>query len=88
MTKEEWLSSPKTIEKSRKPYAHFDFRCDITSCASYISDPSKISTHSFYPFIHYEKDMTKYSGKSGPKPEIFAMLLILIAVSFSIIVSS
>ena len=69
MTKEEWLSSPKTIEKSRKPYAHFDFRCDITSCASYISDPSKISTHSFYPFIHYEKDMTKYSGKSGLKPK-------------------
>ena len=69
MIKEEWLSSPKTIEKSRKPYAHFDIRNDISSCANYICDPDKVSTHGFYPFIHYEKDMTKFSGKSGLKPK-------------------
>ncbi len=69
MTKEEWLSSPETIKKSRKPYAHFDYRTDISSCAKYICNPGNVATHGFYPFIHYEKDMTKYSGKSGIKPK-------------------
>ena len=33
----------------------------------YIKDPNNISKHSFYPFIHYKKDMTKYSAQLGKK---------------------
>ncbi len=68
MTTEEWLNLPQTIRKSRKPYAHFDPRTDISSCSNYICNPDNIATHGFYPFIHYEKDMTKYT-KMGVKPK-------------------
>ncbi len=69
MTTEEWINLPKTIEKSKKQYAHFDHRTDISLCYDYIKYPDNIRKHSFYPFIHYKKDMTKYSSISGKKPK-------------------
>ena len=60
MDTELWLSLPQTIEKSKKQYAHFDFRTDLSKCADYVKDPNNIATHSFYPFIHYKKKMIKY----------------------------
>lgn len=62
---EAWRRSEKAIEKSRRYYAHFDYRTDIEKCWDYISDPQRISAHGFYPFIHYVKDMSKYSAKAG-----------------------
>lgn len=65
---ENWLTSPKTIEKSKRHYSHFDYRTDISKCGEYISQPKNIETHSFYPFVHYLKDMSKYSrAKKGLK---------------------
>ena len=65
---ENWLTSPKTIEKSKRYYSHFDYRTDISKCGEYISQPKNIETHSFYPFVHYLKDMSKYSrAKKGLK---------------------
>lgn len=64
-----WLTAERTIIRSRKAYAHFDRRCNISSCAAYISDPAKVAVHAFYPFIHYEKDYTKYSASGGKKPK-------------------
>lgn len=33
MNVQEWLDNPKTIQKSKKGYAHFDYRIDITKAA-------------------------------------------------------
>lgn len=66
MTNEEWLNSETVIAKSRKQYAHFDWRTDINAQRNYISDPHNVATHGFYPFIHYEKNMSKF-GTGGYK---------------------
>lgn len=67
MTPTEWLNSAYAVERSKKPYAHFDWRTDIGQQREYIADPDKIATHGFYPFIHYEKCTLKYSKKKGRK---------------------
>lgn len=65
---ESWLTSQKTIEKSKRYYAHFDYRTDMSKCKEYVSNPRNIATHSFYPFVHYTKDMSKFSfEKKGLK---------------------
>lgn len=67
MTAEEWLALSATIEKSKRPYAHFDRRTDIGKTWDYISDSKKIVRHGFYPFIHYKQKQIKYSRKKGKK---------------------
>ncbi len=51
-----------------KPYAHFDLRVSLSmpSIRKYVMDRHKVVTHSFYPFIHFEKKNSRY-GKKGPK---------------------
>ena len=65
MKTEEWIALPQTISKSKKRYAHFDYRTDLSKCFTYIKSPDNIARHSFYPFIHYKKDMTKFSSRTG-----------------------
>lgn len=67
MTPTEWLNSADAVERSKKMYAHFDWRTDIGQQREYISDSDKIAKHGFYPFIHYEKHTWKYSKKKGRK---------------------
>ncbi len=67
MTNSEWLHSKDTIEHSKRPYAHFDWRTDIGQQQDYIGDKEKIAKHGFYPFIHYIKSSVKYSQKKGRK---------------------
>ena len=51
-----------------KPYAHFDLRVSLSmpSIRKYVMDRAKVVTHSFYPFIDFEKKNSRY-GKKGPK---------------------
>lgn len=65
MTDYDWLHSADTIKRSKKPYAHFDLRTDIGKQAPYISNPHKVATHGFYPFIHYKIKMTKFNKDEG-----------------------
>lgn len=67
MTKEEWLTSKVTIEKSRRTYAHFDRRTDIGEKRDYISNPANIAQHGFYPFIHYKQIQIKFGKAKGKK---------------------
>ena len=60
-----WISDSKVIEKSKKGYAHFDLRTDISKVSEYITRPEKIEHHGFYPFIHYVMKMDKYNKKDG-----------------------
>lgn len=61
---ETWRTSDKTIRKSQRYYAHFDYRTDISKCWEYISVPDNIVKHGFYPFIHYVKKMQRYSSRT------------------------
>lgn len=67
MTVTEWLNSEDAVERSKKPYAHFDWRTDIGQQREYIANPDKVAKHGFYPLIHYEKRTVKYSKKKGRK---------------------
>lgn len=70
MTPYEWLNSESSIKKSKKLYAHFDLRTDVGRQRAYISDPSKVATHGFYPFIHYQKIMVKFNKTKGSQEKI------------------
>jgi len=70
MTSNDWLNSEDTVKRSRKAYAHFDFRTDVAQQRSYISNSQKIASHGFYPFIHYEQKSVKYKTGAGTKEKI------------------
>lgn len=67
MNVQTWLNNPKTIKKSRKMYAHFDYRVDIKKAAEFIQNPDNIVSYGFYPFIHYTMKMEKYNKQTGKK---------------------
>lgn len=77
MNVQEWLDNPKTIQKSKKGYAHFDYRIDITKAAEFIKNPENVAHYGFYPFIHYTMKMINIMQKLGKnlKKEKFAMRL-------------
>ncbi|WP_243167137.1 reverse transcriptase domain-containing protein [Acetobacterium malicum] len=64
MELEEWKESKGCDLKN---YAHFDKRVSINDRWSYISNPKKISQHSFYPFIHYKQNFNKFNKLKGKK---------------------
>ena len=70
MTGTEWLNSEEAVARSKRPYAHFDWRTDIDQKRAYIVDPHKVAIHGFYPFIHYEKRTLKFNKKKGKKEKI------------------
>lgn len=64
MNLDEW----KEKNKYSKSYAHFDDRVSLDEVWSYIIDSNNIKKHSFYPFIHYSKELTKFkNGTEIPK---------------------
>ena len=67
MSPSEWVHSDFAIRKSKRSYAHFDFRTDLSKCSDYITSPEKVATHAFYPFIHYTIEFEKYSKDKGKK---------------------
>lgn len=67
MTSQDWLNSETTVKRSKKSYAHFDLRTDIGRLRSYIAAPGKVASHGFYPFIHYQIKMVKFSKSKGPR---------------------
>ena len=67
MTGTDWLNSEAAVARSKKPYAHFDWRTDIAQQREYIANPCNVATHGFYPFIHYEKRTLKFNKKKGRK---------------------
>ena len=61
MELEEWKAKNA---KARK-YAHFDDKVSLEKVWDYISCPSNIKLHGFYPFIHYEKKFNKFKKENG-----------------------
>lgn len=50
----------KTKNANARKYAHFDKKVSLDKVWDYISDPTNIVKHGFYPFIHYEKKFNKF----------------------------
>ena len=50
----------KLLEKSKKHYAHFDYRTDLSKVINRVKNPEWVSHHGFYPFIHYQVIFHKY----------------------------
>lgn len=61
MELEEW---EEKNAKARK-YAHFDDKVSLEKVWNYISVPSNVEKHGFYPFIHYEKKFNKFNRENG-----------------------
>ncbi len=57
----------KTKNANARKYAHFDEKVSLDKVWDYISDPTNIVKHGFYPFIHYEKKFNKFTRKDGIK---------------------
>ena len=55
----------KTKNANARKYAHFDEKVSLDKVWDYISDPTNIAKHGFYPFIHYEKKFNKFTRKDG-----------------------
>ena len=49
---------------ARRCLAHFDKKVSLNQVWNYISDPRKVATHGFYPFIHYTLTFRKYHEES------------------------
>lgn len=64
-----WLSDKETIRKIKRYYAHFDVKTDIGHVTDYVSNPQSVAMHGFYPFIHYEMDMSKFNKEKGLVPK-------------------
>lgn len=62
---DEWFKDPKVLEKSKRKYAHFDLRTNLTKCRKYITNPKNIKQHGFYPFIKYDLEYQKYNKEKG-----------------------
>lgn len=52
-----------------KGYTHFDERVNVQKVWSYISSPSKVAKHGFYPLIHTQIVFNKYKNGYGVKPK-------------------
>lgn len=63
----EWFKDSKVLEKSKRGYAHFDLRTDLTKCKKYITNSKNIERHGFYPFIKYDLEYHKYNRAEGRK---------------------
>lgn len=46
-------------------YAHFDRRVGLDTAWDYITNPDKVKTHGFFPFIRYDQIFYKVSNKKG-----------------------
>jgi RNA-directed DNA polymerase len=49
----------------RKAYAHFDTPLPFDAALAYVSDPSKIQNHQFYPFLTFAKSQRRFTKKAG-----------------------
>ena len=60
------------LHSQEKFYTHFDKRVSLAmpSIRKHVMDSNKIVTHSFYPFIHFTKTMSRF-GKEPKRRELY-----------------
>lgn len=56
-----------------KIYAHFDKRVSLQmpTIIRYVMNPQKVASHSFFPFIHFTKTISRYGRKEPKKRELY-----------------
>lgn len=60
------LNKWKQKNSKGRNYAHFDEKISLKTVWNYISNPKKINSHSFFPFIYYEQKFEKFD-ETKPK---------------------
>ena len=71
-TKEKFMDA-KQFDESKyvvKLYPHFDKKINFHKVKSYVTDPNRVSRHSFFPLIHYQKKLSKYADGYIAKEKI------------------
>ncbi|WP_180050719.1 antiviral reverse transcriptase Drt2 [Acinetobacter sp. YH12144] len=63
------------FKKRRKKYLHFDNSIDSLKIFNYVTNPIKIQSHAFFPFIHFDVKMNKVK-KSKDKKNLETILKI------------
>lgn len=63
------------FKKRRKKYLHFDNSIDSLKIFNYVTNPTKIQSHAFFPFIHFDVKINKIR-KSNDKKNIETILKI------------
>ena len=88
-----WISKPETIAKSKKYYAHFDYRTNMgkvtnkVKVSKLVTNAEWVSHHGFFHlFTTKLRSQNTMEKKSSIKVEIFAMLHTWTGVFCSIIV--
>lgn len=61
--------SPSKSWYKRRAYPHFDNEVNSSSARNYVENSSKVSSHSFFPFIRYIKKQKKYRSTKGKTEE-------------------
>lgn len=63
----------KWKQKNSQPagYAHFDAKFGLNSAWNYVSNPIKISQHSFFPFIYHQQISYKFSKNNYQKDNVY-----------------
>lgn len=64
------LNEWKEKHKTSRNLAHFDTKVSLAQVWEYISNPEKIASHGFYPFINYTLSIRKYDKQSGNKIKV------------------
>lgn len=61
------------LHNDKKFYSHFDKRVSLAmpSIRGYVMDSQRIARHSFYPFIHFTKTISRYGKKDPKKRELY-----------------
>ena len=56
-----------------KSYAHFDQQVSLAmpSILTYVMNTRKIASHSFYPFVHFTKTISRFGKKTPKKRELY-----------------
>lgn len=64
------LNEWKEKHRASRNLAHFDAKVSLAQVWEYISDPKKVATHGFYPFINYTLSTRKYDEAGENKTKV------------------
>ncbi|MFR2989330.1 MAG: hypothetical protein ACLTMR_10950 [Faecalibacillus sp.] len=76
----------KMKNANARKYAHFEEKVSLDKVWDYISDPTNIVKHGFYPFIHYEKKFNKFTRKDGIKKNLGTYVILHTLIDIYILI--
>ena len=56
---------------AKRPYIHFDLPLSLEDATAYVSDPAKVTRHSFYPLLKYDLVTPRITKPPQGSPRLF-----------------